>query len=128
MKIVLVGAGSVQFGYGTLGDIFNSPTLAGSEITLLDINADALEVVLKTAKAFIEQRGLKFTVTATTDRRAAFKKRTSSFLQLKWVTVFSCGTKTGRYPCSMGCTRCTAKTAARGVSIPCASVGSSWIS
>lgn len=24
MKIVLVGAGSVQFGYGALGDIFNS--------------------------------------------------------------------------------------------------------
>lgn len=74
MKIVLVGAGSVQFGYGTLGDIFNSPTLAGSEITLLDINAEALQSVLKTAKAFIEQQALKFTVNATTDRRAAFQK------------------------------------------------------
>jgi len=74
MKIVLVGAGSVQFGYGTLGDIFNSPTLAGSEITLLDINAAALDGVLKTATAFIGQHALKFTVNATTDRRAAFKK------------------------------------------------------
>lgn len=74
MKIVLVGAGSAQFGYGTLGDIFNSPTLAGSEITLLDINAAALEVVLKTAKTFIEQHKLKFSVNATTDRREAFKK------------------------------------------------------
>ena len=35
-KIVLIGAGSAQFGYGTLGDIFQSKTLAGSEIVLQD--------------------------------------------------------------------------------------------
>ncbi|HCM28128.1 MAG: alpha-glucosidase [Treponema sp. GWB1_62_6] len=73
MKIVLVGAGSVQFGYGTLGDIFNGKSLLGSEITLLDINAQALDTVLKTTKAFIDQHGLKFTVNATTDRKAAFR-------------------------------------------------------
>jgi alpha-galactosidase len=73
MKIVLVGAGSAQFGHGTLGDIFCSSALAGSEITLLDINAQALEAVLKAAKAFIGLHGLKFSVNATTDRRAAFK-------------------------------------------------------
>ncbi len=74
MKIVLVGAGSIQFGLGTLGDIFNSQTLTGSEITLLDINAQALKTVLKTAKTFIGQHKLAYTVSATTDRRAAFKK------------------------------------------------------
>lgn len=73
MKIVLVGAGSAQFGHGTLGDIFCSGTLKGSEIVLLDINAQALEGVLKTAREFIEQNGLKYTVSATTDRRSAFK-------------------------------------------------------
>lgn len=73
MKIVLVGAGSAQFGYGTLGDIFNSAALAGSEITLLDINAQALEAVLKTTQEFLSRNPLKFTVNATTDRRAAFK-------------------------------------------------------
>ena len=73
MKIVLVGAGSVQFGYGTLGDIFSSKTLAGSEITLLDINALALDAVLKTTKAFVEHHKLKFTVNATTDRKVAFR-------------------------------------------------------
>ena len=40
-KIVLVGAGSAQFGYGTLGDIFQSKTLYGSEIVLHDINMAA---------------------------------------------------------------------------------------
>jgi alpha-galactosidase len=73
MKIVLVGAGSVQFGYGALGDIFNSKALAGSEITLLDINSQALDFVLKTATAFIKQHALPFTVNATLDRKAAFR-------------------------------------------------------
>ncbi|NCB02634.1 MAG: alpha-glucosidase, partial [Spirochaetia bacterium] len=73
MKIVLVGAGSLQFGYGMLGDIFNSPVLKGSEITLLDINETALNSVLKRAKEFMVKHNLSYTVNATTDRRAAFK-------------------------------------------------------
>jgi len=73
MKIVLVGAGSAQFGHGTLGDIFCSTMLAGSEITLLDINAQALDGVLQNAKDFIARNKLDFSVNATTDRRAAFK-------------------------------------------------------
>ena len=74
MKIVLVGAGSIQFGLGTLGDIFNSKTLKGSEIALLDINAQALDGVLQVARSFIEEKSLPYTVSATTDRRAAFRK------------------------------------------------------
>jgi len=74
MKIVLVGAGSAQFGHGTLGDIFCSKTLAGSEIVLLDINAQALEDVLRTARKVITENKLDFSVSATTDRRAAFKQ------------------------------------------------------
>jgi len=73
MKIVLVGAGSAQFGCGTLGDIFCSKFLQGSEIALLDIDAHALEKVLRIAKESIERHSLKFTVTATTDRKLAFK-------------------------------------------------------
>ncbi|OHD81112.1 MAG: alpha-glucosidase [Spirochaetes bacterium RIFOXYC1_FULL_54_7] len=73
MKIVLVGAGSIQFGYGALGDIFSSKALAGSEITLLDINSQALDLVLQTAKTFVQQHGLHFTVHATLDRKDAFR-------------------------------------------------------
>ena len=36
--IVLIGAGSAQFGYGTIGDILQSQVLHGSEIVLHDIN------------------------------------------------------------------------------------------
>ncbi|BFO10106.1 hypothetical protein GGER_26160 [Serratia rubidaea] len=46
-KIVLVGAGSAQFGFGTLGDIFQSKTLYGSEIVLHDINPASLAVTEK---------------------------------------------------------------------------------
>ena len=42
-KIVLIGAGSANFGLGTIGDIFKSKILEGSTVTLHDINAKALE-------------------------------------------------------------------------------------
>jgi len=73
MKIVLVGAGSIQFGYGMLGDIFTSKMLTGSEITLLDINEQALGKVLHSAQEFIAKHELQFTVNATTNRREAFE-------------------------------------------------------
>ncbi|MEL3901957.1 MAG: alpha-glucosidase [Treponema phagedenis] len=73
MKIVLVGAGSAQFGYGSLGDIFSSKVLEKSEICLLDINEESLHEVLQNAQAFIEKHKLPFTVKATTDRKKAFK-------------------------------------------------------
>ncbi|MDD3423808.1 alpha-glucosidase [Sphaerochaeta sp.] len=72
MKIVLVGAGSIQFGLGTLGDIFTSKALKGSEITLLDINIQSLDIVLQTTQAFIQAHDLPYTVNATIDRRSAF--------------------------------------------------------
>jgi alpha-galactosidase len=73
MKIVLVGAGSLQFGYGMLGDIFSSKLLTGSEISLLDINDGALQKVLLTAQDTIAHHNLKFTVTATTNRKEALR-------------------------------------------------------
>ncbi len=73
MKVVLVGAGSIQFGLGMLGDIFLSTVLSGSEVTLHDINATAMEKVLQNATRFVENHGLPFTVNATTDRKAAFR-------------------------------------------------------
>lgn len=68
MKIVLVGAGSAQFGFGTLGDIFQSKKLEGSEICLVDIDQKALDHVTDVAKKFIKEHSLKFTITASLDR------------------------------------------------------------
>ncbi len=72
-KIVLIGAGSAQFGIGTLGEIFNSPVLKGSEVTLLDINEKALKAVESQTRNFLEKEKLDFTVTATLDRKKAFQ-------------------------------------------------------
>ncbi|MGE0074560.1 MAG: alpha-glucosidase [Sphaerochaetaceae bacterium] len=71
MKLVLIGAGSAQFGLGTLGDFFQSEKLYGSEIVLVDINGEALSVVHGKAKAFLAEHPLPFTVSATTDRKLA---------------------------------------------------------
>jgi alpha-galactosidase len=73
MKIVLVGAGSAQFGCGTLGDIFSSKPLAGCEIALHDINPDSLGETLKIARDFAAAHALSNKLTATTDRREAFR-------------------------------------------------------
>lgn len=73
MKIVLVGAGSLQFGLGMLGDIFQSEILAGSEVTLHDINGEALKNVLQTTTSFVEEKGLNFSINASLDRKEAFK-------------------------------------------------------
>lgn len=73
MKIVLVGAGSLQFGLGMLGDIFQSNTLKGCEITLHDINKDALDTVLNKALLFVEKNNIDFTINGTLNRKEAFK-------------------------------------------------------
>ena len=45
--VVLIGAGSTNFGLGVVGDIFKSNFLKGSTIILHDINAKALDNTLK---------------------------------------------------------------------------------
>ncbi|HEY9076547.1 MAG TPA: alpha-glucosidase [Anaerolineaceae bacterium] len=71
--IVLIGAGSVNFGLGTLGAIFKSPVLKGSHVVLHDINPVALEKVQRIAARYIEKHQLDFTLGATIDRKEALK-------------------------------------------------------
>ena len=73
MKIVLIGAGSAQFGCGTMGDIFQSDILKGSEICLMDINSETLDKVFQVGQAYIQKNKLDFKLTATTDRIKAVK-------------------------------------------------------
>jgi alpha-galactosidase len=72
-RIVLIGAGSANFGLGTLGDILKSSSLTGSTIILHDINPQALVRVEKAACAYIEEKNLPFQIEATTDRREALQ-------------------------------------------------------
>ncbi|RKX75734.1 MAG: alpha-glucosidase [Spirochaetes bacterium] len=73
LKIALFGAGSAQFGIGTLGDIFQSSVLKGAEVSLMDVNGEALEKVSRTALEYLETHRLDFTITATTKRKEALK-------------------------------------------------------
>ena len=74
-KIVLIGAGSVQFGLGTLGDIFQCKALEGSHVVLHDIDAQALAVVEREARRYIDEHGLPFELSATTERKEAVRDR-----------------------------------------------------
>jgi alpha-galactosidase len=71
--IVLIGAGSAQFGYGTIGDILQSKVLEGSHIVLHDINPNTLAVTAQNGREFIEEHKLPFTLSATTNRLEAFQ-------------------------------------------------------
>jgi alpha-galactosidase/6-phospho-beta-glucosidase family protein len=71
MKIALFGAGSLQFGLGTLGDIFQSKILEGAEISLIDINQKSLEKTRSTASDFIKMHNLSYSVSATTSDKEA---------------------------------------------------------
>lgn len=71
-KIVLIGAGSVSFGPGTLSDLFGAhETLRGSTIVLVDINADALHTVEQVAQRMNAALDSPFTIQATTERSEA---------------------------------------------------------
>ncbi|MHA1229567.1 MAG: family 4 glycosyl hydrolase [Candidatus Helarchaeota archaeon] len=71
VKIVLIGAGSAQFGLGTVADILTSDILKGSTISLLDINKETLDIVSKICRYAIEDLNLDFKLESTTNREDA---------------------------------------------------------
>ena len=70
-KIVLIGAGSLQFGLGAAGCVLNSEILKGSTISLHDINEESLKLVHQACEAAIEERDLDYGLEVTTDRSKA---------------------------------------------------------
>jgi len=75
-KIVLMGAGSLQFGLSSVGNILESKSLFGSTICLHDINEDALNLTYQACKSAIEERKLDFLIESTLDRKEALKNAT----------------------------------------------------
>ncbi len=72
-KMVLVGAGSLQFGTSMLGDVFTSCALNGAEIVLNDINGPAAERTLRVANDYIAAKGLSHRVSVEMDLGTALK-------------------------------------------------------
>ncbi len=71
MRIVLIGAGSVEFTRNLLGDILSYPELADAEIVLHDIDADRLRTAERMAAYVASELGATPRVEAHLDRRAA---------------------------------------------------------
>ena len=82
-KIVLIGAGSSNFGLGTLGDILNSKVLEGSAIVLHDINPETLGKVYDIGRRHIEGNSLPFTLSATTSRKEALQGATFCIISIE---------------------------------------------
>jgi alpha-galactosidase len=72
-KIVIIGAGSLQFGLGACGSIFDSDILEGTYVSLHDINAGNLELARAACQSKIDHDKLNFTLDATTNREEALK-------------------------------------------------------
>ena len=72
-RIVLVGAGSVEFTSNLLGDFFAYPELHDATIVLHDIDPDRLKTAQRMASWVAQAMGADPTIEAHLDRRAALK-------------------------------------------------------
>jgi alpha-galactosidase len=70
-KIAMIGAGSTVFAKNLLGDILSYPELAGSTISLMDIDAERLSTSEVVARRIAQSLGAPATIEATVDRRRA---------------------------------------------------------
>ena len=70
LKIAYIGGGSTRAAGTVAGFIARAGAFAGSEIVLIDLDADRLELIRRLAGRMARSRGADLTVTATTDRRA----------------------------------------------------------
>lgn len=82
-KIVLIGAGSSNFGLGIVGDIFKSKVLEGSQIILHDTNPTALQRVYEITARHIQEHALPFTVSATIERKEALQGATFCVISIE---------------------------------------------
>ena len=71
-RIVLVGAGSVEFTRNLLGDMLSSPALRSSEIVLHDIDPERLSTGERMARWTAAALGADPVISAHLDRREAF--------------------------------------------------------
>ena len=101
-RIVLIGAGSAQFGFDMLGDFFQSDLLAQAEIVLHDINPEAMERVRKAGQRYIEENGLQATLTATLSRPEALKGADFCVIAIEVGDRFALWEQDQRTPREMG--------------------------
>jgi 6-phospho-beta-glucosidase len=73
IKLVYLGGGSTRAA-GTMASLIeNGQDFEGSEVVLVDLDSEHLELIRTIAQRMAAARGLDLTVSATTDRRAALR-------------------------------------------------------
>src|SRR4030042_4430803 len=69
MKIVLIGAGSADFGTGNLEALLRCEKLHGADLALVDIDQERLKLIEGLAARGNSEWGSAMTLSATTERR-----------------------------------------------------------
>lgn len=72
-KVCFIGAGSIGFTRGLLGDLLTVPAFSNIEISFTDINPDNLRMVTELCQRDIDANGLDIRIQATLDRREALR-------------------------------------------------------
>jgi alpha-galactosidase len=72
-KIVFVGAGSFEFTRNLVRDILTFPALRDSQITLMDIDAERLDMSRRAVARIVEAGKYPASIAATTDRHEALQ-------------------------------------------------------
>ncbi len=71
IKVSVIGAGSAQFSLGLVKDLCLTESLAGSQVTFMDINPERLEMIHKLAARYAAELGADLRFEHSTDRWAA---------------------------------------------------------
>ena len=82
-KIVLIGAGSQNFGLGIISDIFKSKGLDGCEIFLHDIDKTTLANTKIIANDYKEKLGIDVDIKASISRKEALKGATFCIISIE---------------------------------------------
>jgi alpha-galactosidase len=73
IKIGVIGAGSAEFSAGLVNDLCRTESLAGSQVTFMDIRTERMEMIRKLAVRFADELGVDLSFNTTTDREAALQ-------------------------------------------------------
>ena len=82
-KIVLIGAGSQNFGLGIISDIFKSQSLEGCEIFLHDIDKTTLANMKIISNDYKEKLGVNIDIKASTSRKEALEGATFCIISIE---------------------------------------------
>jgi alpha-galactosidase len=102
-KIVVIGAGSLTFGLGTVGRILQSDVLAGSTVSLHDIDAENLALVHKASEDAVEKRKLDFSIESTTERPEALRDAAYIINSIEVAPRFALLDSDYKIPLNYGC-------------------------